>query len=95
MHRATRTDRSNHRVHIEGPSSVHVYTPTCVAGVYLIYFVIGNQYYTPCSAPSRIVHVLDVMDGNPPPKLMKFTTRPLYIQGARGIDTQIDANFLT
>ena len=35
--------------------------PLCVAGVYLIYFSIGNLSYTPCSEPSRSVLLLDVI----------------------------------
>ena len=42
---------TNHRVHQSGP---RLYTPACVA-VYLIYFVIGNRSYTPCSEPSCTV----------------------------------------
>ena len=37
------------------------YTPACVAVIYLIYFLIGNLSYTPCSEPSRTVLLLDVM----------------------------------
>ena len=49
-----------HRVSIlEGPSAV--YTPACVAGVYLIKFLIRNLSCTPCSKPSRTVRLLDVM----------------------------------
>ena len=49
-----------HRVSIlEGPSAV--YTPACVAGVYLIKFLIRNLSYSPCSKPSRAVLFPDVM----------------------------------
>ena len=38
-----------------------LYSPACVAGVYLIYFLIGNLSYTPCCEPSRTVLLLDVI----------------------------------
>ena len=35
--------------------------PVWLHGVYLIYFLIGNLSYIPCSEPSRSVRLLDVM----------------------------------
>ena len=56
----------NHRVStgiLEGAVHCTVYSvhPDFVAGVYLIYFLIGNLSYIPCSEPSRTVLLLDVM----------------------------------
>ena len=38
-----------------------LYSPACVADDYLIYFLIGNLSYSPCSEPSSTVLLLDVM----------------------------------
>ena len=64
-----------------------MYTPACVAGaystVYLIYFLIGNLSYSPCSEPSRIVLLLDVM----------FTTDPDQRSKSFYIDFNPDPKF--
>ena len=47
-----------------------LYSPACVAGVYLIKFLIRNLSYTPCIETS---HKVLLLNGSPPPALIKFT----------------------
>ena len=60
---------------LEGPS---FYSPTCVTGVYLIKFLIGNLIYPLHLTQPYTVLLLHVMyttdHQSPPPNLMKFIT---------------------
>ena len=67
------------QTHSHRVSSPRLYSPTCVAGVYLAYFLIGNHSYIPCSEPSRTVILLDVIYTTDPHHRCNPWAAPLYL----------------